>query len=101
VNTEQLRLLECWLPLAQELNTTLGWGADAAALESLIERAAPALRMATTTEEARAFLMLFHASMGYVTGEHLSCIKQLAFPTPDEIVAGCSPSMAKTIPSKP
>jgi hypothetical protein len=63
MNTEQLRLLECWLPLAQELNATLGWGDAAAALESLIARAAPALRMATTTEGARALLMLYHANM--------------------------------------
>jgi hypothetical protein len=63
MTTEQVRLLECWLPLAQELNTTLGWGADAAALESLIARAAPALHMATTADHARAFLMLYHASM--------------------------------------
>jgi len=64
MNTEQLRLLECWLPLAQELNETLGWDAGAAALESLIEHAAPALRAATTAEGARAILVLYHASMG-------------------------------------
>jgi hypothetical protein len=53
MNSEQVRLLECWLSLAQELNTTLGGGASAAALELLIERAAPALRAATTTEGVR------------------------------------------------
>jgi hypothetical protein len=31
-----LRLLKCWLPLAQELNETQGWGHNAPALQRLI-----------------------------------------------------------------
>jgi hypothetical protein len=62
-----LRLLECWLPLAQELNALLGWGADAATLESLIVCAAPALKLALTVDSARAILMVYHASMGTST----------------------------------
>ncbi|HWQ11797.1 MAG TPA: hypothetical protein VNL77_03305 [Roseiflexaceae bacterium] len=57
----RLRLLECWLPLAQELNESQVWGDDATALEALIVAAAPALVAAVDTASARAILMLYHA----------------------------------------
>jgi hypothetical protein len=56
----QLRLLECWLPLAQEINQRHGWGYAAAALEALIVSAAPALTLATSAAEANAILWYAH-----------------------------------------
>lgn len=55
-NNDQLRLLEGWLPLAEEVNNQYGWSLDARAIEALILRAAPALRRAHSTLEARAML---------------------------------------------
>lgn len=56
-----LRLLECWLPLAQELNQAEHWDADGRTLESLILAAAPALIHAEHIDAARAILMVYHA----------------------------------------
>ncbi|GAB4434425.1 MAG: hypothetical protein OHK0015_24160 [Chloroflexi bacterium OHK40] len=53
---ERQRLLEGWLPLAQEANTQYGWALEALALEILVLQAAPALAMARTSFEARAIL---------------------------------------------
>jgi hypothetical protein len=50
------RLLEGWLPLAQEANLLYGWALDAPALEALVLLAAPALRHARSPFEARAML---------------------------------------------
>lgn len=50
------RILEGWLPLAQEASASYGWDLEAAALEALILSAAPALRQARTVFEARAML---------------------------------------------
>jgi hypothetical protein len=55
-----LRLLECWLPLAQELNEAQGWGDDAQALEALIRAATPALAGAPSPAAARAILAVYH-----------------------------------------
>ena len=60
-NERSLRLLECWLPLAQELNEAQGWGDDTAALETLVLAATPALAAALDTTAARVILMLYHA----------------------------------------
>jgi hypothetical protein len=57
----QLRLIECWLPLAQEANILYGWGYDAASLERLITSAADALERATNSVEARGILWYYHA----------------------------------------
>jgi hypothetical protein len=51
-----LRLLECWLPLAQELNEAQGWGHDAPALQRLSVAAAPKLMAAQSVLAARAVL---------------------------------------------
>ena len=56
-----LRLLECWMPLAQELNQTEKWGDDSAALERLIRLAAPVLAAVDHVQSARAILMVYHA----------------------------------------
>ncbi|WP_448545192.1 hypothetical protein [Roseiflexus sp.] len=56
-----LRLLECWMPLAQELNQTEKWGDDSAALERLIRLAAPVLTAVDHVQSARAILMVYHA----------------------------------------
>lgn len=56
-----LRLLECWMPLAQELNQTEQWGDNSAALERLILLAAPVLTAVDHVQTARAILMLYHA----------------------------------------
>jgi hypothetical protein len=56
----RLRLLECWLPLAQESNLLYGWDYNAAALEALILRAAPDLGETRTLLEARVILWHHH-----------------------------------------
>jgi hypothetical protein len=56
----QLRLLECWLPLAQEINQHYSWSYAAAALEALIVSAAPALTLVTSAAEAHGILWYAH-----------------------------------------
>lgn len=58
--TAELRLIECWLPLAQDVSEAQGWGEGARALERLIAAAAPALATAVDTPSARAILVLYH-----------------------------------------
>lgn len=53
---ELMRMIESWLPLAQEANGVYGWGYDAATLEHLLLTAATDLGQARTTWEARAIL---------------------------------------------
>lgn len=50
------RLLEGWLPLAEEASRLYGWDLDSAGLEALILRAAPSLAQSRTTLEARLSL---------------------------------------------
>ena len=57
---EFLRLLECWLPLAQQLNQDLGWGRTPAALETLILVAASDLESTDSATTARAVLWREH-----------------------------------------
>jgi len=57
---ETLRLLGCWLPLAQQLNQDLGWERSAADLESLILAAAADLRQTDSATTARAVLWRQH-----------------------------------------
>lgn len=56
VSMTRQRLLEGWLPLAQEVNAQYGWSLDGPELEALILRAAPALQHAHSTLQARAML---------------------------------------------
>jgi hypothetical protein len=56
----RLRLLECWLPLAQQLNHDLGWGRSAAELEALILAAAADLARTDSATTARAVLWRQH-----------------------------------------
>jgi hypothetical protein len=58
-----VRLLECWLPLAQELNEALGWQHDARTLERLVLVAAPLLHDAPSAAAARAILVVYHATL--------------------------------------
>jgi hypothetical protein len=60
IASASLRLLECWLPLVQELNMLQEWGDQAAALEALIQAAAPALQHSSSVGSARAILILYH-----------------------------------------
>ena len=55
-----LRLLECWLPLAQEINERHGWRYDAGSLETLVLEAAPALAHAASASEAHGILWCYH-----------------------------------------
>jgi hypothetical protein len=55
------RLLEGWLPLAQEASARYGWGLDAPALQALILAAAPALSDARSAFEATAILWATYA----------------------------------------
>jgi len=50
------RILECWLPLAQDLNEYYEWGYDISKLEALIVAAWPALAVVPTPLAARAVL---------------------------------------------
>ncbi len=62
----RLRLLECWLPLAQEVNDAEGWKCDGPSLEAIILVALPALRQACSTAEARAILRrVYHLYQHY------------------------------------
>jgi hypothetical protein len=54
--TRRLRLLECWLPLAQQLNQDLGWGCDVRGIEELILLAAADLAQTDSAMTARAVL---------------------------------------------
>jgi hypothetical protein len=54
--TAQLRAVECWLPLAQEVRQTQAWRCDGATLQTLIVRALPLLARACSSAEARAIL---------------------------------------------
>jgi hypothetical protein len=56
----QERLLEGWLPLAQEASRRYGWGLDAPALEALILRAAPLLRQVSSPLAAHAMLWMIY-----------------------------------------
>lgn len=58
--TIKLRLLESWLPLAQELNMSHEWDCNATELESLVLAAAPALAQSHTLLEARVILWHYH-----------------------------------------
>jgi hypothetical protein len=56
----RLRLLECWLPLAQQLNQDLGWQRTSAELEALILAAAADLARTDSATTARAVLWRQH-----------------------------------------
>lgn len=56
-----IRLVERWLPLAQELREDQGWSDDTATLVTLITRAAMLLQGASSPPAARAILMAYHA----------------------------------------
>jgi hypothetical protein len=60
VPIDRLRLLECWLPLAQQLNQDLHWGRSPAKLEALILAAAPDLAQTDSATTARAVLWRQH-----------------------------------------
>ncbi|NNJ13111.1 hypothetical protein EKD04_022560 [Chloroflexales bacterium ZM16-3] len=57
---EQQRLIEGWLPLAQDANQQYGWQLDGPALEALIIAAAPTLVQAPSALAARASLWHVH-----------------------------------------
>jgi hypothetical protein len=50
------RLLEGWLPLAEEASRLYGWNLDPAGLEALVLRAAPELAQSRGVLEARLCL---------------------------------------------
>lgn len=52
----RVRILECWLPLAQDLNEYYEWGHDTPTLEALIMAVWPALALTPTPLAARAVL---------------------------------------------
>jgi hypothetical protein len=54
--TGRQRLIEGWLPLAQDANQQYGWQLDGPALEALIIAAAPSLADTQTALAARAVL---------------------------------------------
>lgn len=53
---ERQRLLECWLPLAQQVLQDIGWGATPAELEALVLAAAHDLAGVDSASTARAVL---------------------------------------------
>lgn len=58
--TTRQRLLECWLPFAQQINQDLGWGCTAPDLEALILAAASDLGQTNSATTARAVLWRQH-----------------------------------------
>ena len=60
VSHDRLRLLECWLPLAQQLNQDLGWERNPTDLEALILAAAAELAQIDSATTARAVLWRQH-----------------------------------------
>jgi hypothetical protein len=54
------RLLECWLPLAQQISEDLGWGYTAVELEALILAAATDLIQTDSATTARAVVWRQH-----------------------------------------
>lgn len=65
-----VRLLESWLPFAQEANQWYGWNYTAPALESLIVMAAPDLLKAQSPGEARVILWQHHMRNTQKKREH-------------------------------
>lgn len=55
-----IRLLECWLPLAEATSQLYGWNADGGALQTLVLAAAPALAHAQNVTEAHAILIVYY-----------------------------------------
>jgi hypothetical protein len=53
---QEMRLLECWLLLAQDANVQCGWNYNIEQLEALILEAAPQLAQAASAAEARGIL---------------------------------------------
>lgn len=51
-----LRLVECWLPLAEDVNRVYGWHDEPAQLESLVMTALPSLMQASSLLEAHLVL---------------------------------------------
>lgn len=62
-----MRMIESWMPLAQEANVVYGWGYDAATLEHLLITATTDLRHARTAWEARAILWYIYHLQQEVT----------------------------------
>ncbi len=52
----RLRMLECWLPLAQDTNQEQEWNCDGSTLEAIVLIALPALAQTCSAAEARAIL---------------------------------------------
>lgn len=62
------RLLECWLPLAQEASARFGWRLDGRRLEALVLAAAPALGQARSALGAYAILWATYTRAAPRTG---------------------------------
>lgn len=64
--SERVRLLECWLPLAQAIGTACGWDKRALSLEELVVTASAALAKSHSTENAAQILTHFYEiNQGY------------------------------------
>jgi hypothetical protein len=61
--SERLRFLECWLPLAMELNQQLSWGDDAPLLQALVLNAADDLAKVETPDNARMTMCAYHTAI--------------------------------------
>ncbi|GIV96358.1 MAG: hypothetical protein KatS3mg057_1015 [Herpetosiphonaceae bacterium] len=66
----QLRLLECWLPLVEEIRRQQGWQESIQDLERLIMRAAAALQRARSGEEAYQIICAYHQQLERKTPWH-------------------------------
>lgn len=64
-----LRMLEHWLPLAQQENRSQQWGCDAAGLEALILAAMPALQQVEHVLAARYVLWQTHRQQTMDNGQ--------------------------------
>lgn len=66
---EQQRLLEGWLPLAEQTSRLYGWGLDPTALEALVLRAARGLSHSRTVLEAQYSLWFTYQQSQAAEGE--------------------------------
>lgn len=65
---QRQRLLEGWLPLAQEINQRYHWHLEAGALEALILTASPRLSDVANAEGARLIFYWLYHEQQHITG---------------------------------
>lgn len=62
LDTEYLRIIECWLPFVQEINLLYRWGCSGSELEDMILRATKELVGVRSPLEARVILWHYYCN---------------------------------------